>query len=98
MMSKRILFFGDSSQETSSLLDAILKQRKGLGPLLCQFQEDVRLALQEEVSRLPSIQQSVFPKFCALEDLKGGNIESDERHPALHLAEVVFVQLAYFIK
>ncbi|KAF2811543.1 ketoacyl-synt-domain-containing protein [Mytilinidion resinicola] len=97
MMSKRILFFGDSSQETSFLLDAILKKGKGQGPLLCQFQEDVRLALQEEVSRLPSIQQAAFPDFRALDDLKGGHIEGDGQHPALHLAEVVFVQLAYFI-
>ncbi|KAF2444613.1 ketoacyl-synt-domain-containing protein [Karstenula rhodostoma CBS 690.94] len=96
-MSKRILFFGDSSQETRSLLDAILTKGKGLGPLLRQFQEDVRLALQQEVSRLPSIQQAVFPDFCALDDLKGGHIQGDGQHPALHLAEVVFVQLAYFI-
>ena len=97
-MSKRILFFGDSSQETSSLLDAILKKAKGLGPLLCQFQEDVRLALQQDISRLPSIQQAVFPDFGTLDDLKGRHLQGDSQHPALHLAEVVFVQLAYFIK
>lgn len=91
-MVQRILFFGDSSQETSSLLSTILSKGKGLGPLLCQLQDDVRVALQKEVSRLPSVQQAAFPVFDTLDNLKGA------RHPALHLAEVVFVQLAYFIK
>ncbi|KAF2184183.1 putative polyketide synthase [Zopfia rhizophila CBS 207.26] len=97
MREKSILFFADSSQETRSFLDTILKGSKGNGPLLSSFLEKASLALQDEWSQLPSTQRAVLPNFRSLECLFEGITQGGNRHPALHLVEVVLVQLAHFI-
>ncbi|KAH8821290.1 hypothetical protein F5884DRAFT_827558 [Xylogone sp. PMI_703] len=96
-MEKTILFFADSSQETSSFLDSILKSTKANGILVSSFLENARLALQDEWSKLPSLQREVLPNFGSLNCLLEANRQTANHHPALDLVEVVLVQLANFI-
>lgn len=98
MREKNILFFADSCQETSSFLESILKVSKGNGLLLSSFMEGARLALQDELSYLPSTQRATLPNFQSFDCFLGASTQVRDRHPALRLLEVVFVQLAYFIK
>ena len=98
MGEKNILFFADSSQDTSGYLEAILKRKTGKGPLLDAFLEKARRALADEWVRLPATQRGVLPDFRTLDCLLEASRMGGYRHPALHLVEVVLVQLAYFIR
>ena len=98
MGQQTILFFADSSQETSGFLEPVLKGAKGKGPLLNSFLENARQALAEEWNSLPSTQRALLPNFRTLDCLLNASKQGGYRHPALHLVEVVLVQLAYLIR
>lgn len=98
MTEASVILFGDSTLDTSSYLDTLLKTSGSHGPLLSSFLEKAQVGLQQERSALYSAQRAAIPEVISLEALADAETRSRGRHPALHLAEVNLVQLAYFIK
>ena len=91
-----ILFFGDGSSETQTLLSQILWIATK-GPILIAFLERSRQALSEERSKVSLSVKDSLPSFQrSLEDFLG-EPGKGQQTPALHPAEIVVTQIACFI-
>ena len=96
LAARSIIFFADGSYETHSGLCRILLA-EAEGSLLSHFLRRVSSALQEEYAQVPLVDRDGLPDFYNLHDLVCENFDESTRHPALHPAEIVLVQLGHFI-
>ncbi|KAL9130124.1 MAG: hypothetical protein Q9217_001598 [Psora testacea] len=91
-----IIFFGDGSHETQSLLSSILRASKE-DTLLSLFLSRVSSVLKEECTRLSQTDREGLPNFQDLDNLIRKTGDDRRPHPALHPTELVLSQLAQFI-
>ena len=95
-VARSVVFFADGSEETHTVLRKVLFSRT-TGTLLDRFLEQARVALQNELRAVPSIDRDGLPDFNNLAEILSDSFDESRRHPSLHPTEIVLVQLGQFI-
>lgn len=93
---RSIIFFGDGSHETQTLLSQILRTAKE-GTVLSHFLKRVSKVLLEECAKLAPCDREELPNFQDLNNLLRQHGEQKRPHPALHPTELILSQLGQFI-
>jgi hypothetical protein len=90
-----VLLFGDQTVDPKQFLTKVLR-RKGC-PLLVSFLEQVHVALQDEISSLPSTTRKSLPAFSNIAELVERYYAAEEHHPAIESTLTCLAQLTHVI-
>jgi hypothetical protein len=90
-----IVLFGDQTVDCETFLKKVIR-RKGL-PVLSSFLEQVHLALQDEVSRLPTDSRRDIPAFSNVAEFVERYYEATKPDLAIESAITTLAQLTHFI-
>jgi Starter unit:ACP transacylase in aflatoxin biosynthesis len=96
-MAASLLFFGDGSLPLHPAYSRILQSRTD-DSLLSLFLSRARLALQDEISKIPLSDRRGLPDLAELESLIPEAGDSRPDHQCLAPAMLVMIQLGQFIR
>lgn len=91
-----IIFFGDGSLPLHPALSQVLQSQKEHS-LLSVFLSGARLAIQDELVKLPIIDRQGLPDLADLQSLTGLADDPIPDHQALAPAMLLLIQLGEFI-
>jgi len=90
-----VVLFGDQTVDPTQFLSKVLR-RKGC-PLLSSFLEQAHVALQDEISLLPSIARRGLPSFSNIAELVERYYTAEQPSIAIESTLTCLAQLTHFI-
>lgn len=90
-----VVLFGDQTVDPKQFLLKVLR-RKGY-PLLSSFFEQVQVALQDEITSLPSRSRRNLPPFSNIAELVERYYEADQPDIGIESTLTCLAQLSHFI-